>query len=75
MRNRQLNAAQIVSMISSGTAAASGDGMIGAAADMAIALLHCIPPMVELSEQVIVLFQVLSFINFAVRGISVLPLR
>jgi hypothetical protein len=49
----QFCAAQILSMIPSGAAAAAADcESCGAAADMTIALLHCVPPMVELSEQV-----------------------
>jgi hypothetical protein len=51
----QFCAAQILSMAPSDAAtaaAASVDHRCAATADMAIALLQCLPPMVELSEQV-----------------------
>jgi hypothetical protein len=54
-RRSQLCAAQILSIARSDggdATAVCGIGRSAAAADMAIALLHCIPPLVELSEQV-----------------------
>ncbi len=54
-RRSQLCAAQILSIARSDggdATAVCGIGRSAAAADMAIALMHCIPPLVELSEQV-----------------------
>ena len=53
----QFCAAQILSMapsdaVAAAAAAASVDHRCAATADMAISLLQCLPPMVELSEQV-----------------------